>query len=250
MERCTQSTKERVESDALMPLLFSLGQHASLEAISRRLRPGERLFAYLDDIWFVTKPERVGEVHSLAERDLWREAGIQVHTGKTHDWNRSGIKSPECDAMQRRAVDRFQHVSRASKCLVVLLATTISPPEICRPWVRNTRCCCRRSRQCRTSQRGCCCFALPLVQTISCEFSGLTWCSRSLNITTPTCGSASATFWGSRGWWQRRGQNLSHTPPRSGWAGVEECSTNMRCRSLGKLGGHSAHDRCSTSDRC
>ena len=87
-----------------MPLLFSLGQHAALEAISRRLRPGERLFAFLDDIWFVTKPERVGDVHSLAECELWREAGIQVHTGKTHVWNRSGTKPQECDAMQRRAV--------------------------------------------------------------------------------------------------------------------------------------------------
>ena len=45
---------------------------------------GERLFAFLDDIWFVTKPERVGDVHSLAERELWREAGIQVYTGKSH----------------------------------------------------------------------------------------------------------------------------------------------------------------------
>ena len=86
-----------------MPLLFSLGQHAALEAISRRLRPGGRLFAFLDDIWFVTKPERVRDVHNLAERELWREAGIQVHTGKTHVC-RSGTKPPECDAMQRRAV--------------------------------------------------------------------------------------------------------------------------------------------------
>ena len=51
-------------------------------------------------------------------------------------------------------VQRFHHVSRASKCLVVLLATTISSPESCRPWVRNTRSCCRRSRQCRNLQSG------------------------------------------------------------------------------------------------
>ena len=92
------------QGDPLMPLLFSLGQHAAEEAISRRLRPGERLFAFLDDIWFVTKPERVGDVHNLAERELWREAGIEVHTGKTHVWKPSGTKPPECDAMQRRAV--------------------------------------------------------------------------------------------------------------------------------------------------
>ena len=43
-----------------------------------------------------------------------------------------------------------------------------------------------------------CSIALPLVQTVLCECSGLTWCSRSLNLTTTTCGSASATFWGSQ----------------------------------------------------
>ena len=105
VEWCTQSTKEKAESTAMRSCRSSsLGQHAALKAISRRLRPGEGLFAFLDDIWFVTKPERVGDVHSLAERELWREAGIQVHTGKTHVWNRSGTKPPECNAMQRRAV--------------------------------------------------------------------------------------------------------------------------------------------------
>ena len=32
------------QEDALMPLLFSLGQHAALEAVRRRLRVRERLF--------------------------------------------------------------------------------------------------------------------------------------------------------------------------------------------------------------
>ena len=35
------------QGDALMPLLYALGQHGALEAIKARLLPGERLFAFL-----------------------------------------------------------------------------------------------------------------------------------------------------------------------------------------------------------
>ena len=38
------------QGDPLMPLLFSLGQHAALAAADARLEDGERLFACLDDI--------------------------------------------------------------------------------------------------------------------------------------------------------------------------------------------------------
>ena len=46
------------QGDALMPALFSLRQHGALEAIQARLRPSERLMAFLDDIWCVSSPER------------------------------------------------------------------------------------------------------------------------------------------------------------------------------------------------
>ena len=38
--------------------LFFLGQDGALEAIQARLRPSERLMAFLDDIWCVSSPER------------------------------------------------------------------------------------------------------------------------------------------------------------------------------------------------
>ena len=44
------------QSDPLMPLLFSVGQHAALEAIQRKL-PTEKLLAFLDDIHVVSRPE-------------------------------------------------------------------------------------------------------------------------------------------------------------------------------------------------
>ena len=86
-----------------MPLLFSLGQHASLEALQRRMRPAERLMAYLDDIYFASKSERVGDVVAASVQELWAHARIRVHGGKTHIWNRAGTKPQVCDILQRQA---------------------------------------------------------------------------------------------------------------------------------------------------
>ena len=50
------------EGDALMPALFSLGLHAALCAVNRRLLPNERLLAFLDDIYALCRlgaPRRV-----------------------------------------------------------------------------------------------------------------------------------------------------------------------------------------------
>ena len=46
------------QGDALMPALFSLGQHDALVAIQRRLGLDERLLAFLDDIYAVGGPAR------------------------------------------------------------------------------------------------------------------------------------------------------------------------------------------------
>ena len=57
--RSTASQGEgREQGDALMPLLFSLGQHGVLQDVSRRLGRGELLFAFLDDTYIVSKPTR------------------------------------------------------------------------------------------------------------------------------------------------------------------------------------------------
>ena len=74
----------------LMLLLFSLGQHRALTAIQDLLMEGERLFAFLDDICVICKPERVSDVHNILERCLFHHARIHVHHGKTKMWNRSG----------------------------------------------------------------------------------------------------------------------------------------------------------------
>ena len=67
------------QGDALMPLLFSLGQHGALQAVSRLLRPGEKLFAFLDDIHVLCPLARVVEVYGILQAELWRHAGIQIN---------------------------------------------------------------------------------------------------------------------------------------------------------------------------
>ena len=78
------------QRDPFMSLLFCLGQHPELTAVSAQLETGEKLFAYLDYLYFVCRPERVGAAHSLLERHL------QV-------WNRSGVFPPACVALQYAA---------------------------------------------------------------------------------------------------------------------------------------------------
>ena len=60
--------------DVLMPLLFCLGQHGALEAVQHQLCDGERLLAFLDDIYLATPPFQVGPAYT-AVQELWIHAG-------------------------------------------------------------------------------------------------------------------------------------------------------------------------------
>ena len=73
------------QGDALMPLLFALGQHGALETTARTLRAGEFMFAFLDDINFVTAPNRVGAIYATLQEALWAHARIAIHLGKTKE---------------------------------------------------------------------------------------------------------------------------------------------------------------------
>ena len=84
------------QGDTLMPLLFSLGQHQEMVAVQASLLEGERLFAFLDDMYIVCAPSRVGEVYLLLQRHLLEQTGIQVHEGKT-------MKPPVADVSKARA---------------------------------------------------------------------------------------------------------------------------------------------------
>ena len=54
-----------------MPLFFCVVQHAALEAMQRGLNRDEKLLAFLDDLYSVSKFERVGVLHNLVQRELW-----------------------------------------------------------------------------------------------------------------------------------------------------------------------------------
>ena len=87
----------------MMPMLFSLGQQGALDAIQARLRPGERLFAFLDDIYAVSAPERTVAIYKIIEEELWRHARIRVNIGKTQVWNQSGKSPEDIEEVGRRA---------------------------------------------------------------------------------------------------------------------------------------------------
>ena len=91
------------QGDPLMPLLFSLGMHPALVAAQRRLRPSERIFAFLDDVCVVCLPERVQTVVNILAAELWAHAQIQVHHGKTHVWNRACEEPAGMEELTARA---------------------------------------------------------------------------------------------------------------------------------------------------
>ena len=87
------------QGDHLMPLLFALGQHRALEAIHERMRPGEHVMAFLDDLYTACRPERLDEVHTTVEEQLATHAHIHVHNGKTQVWNRGGVEPSGIEEM-------------------------------------------------------------------------------------------------------------------------------------------------------
>ena len=90
------------QGDPMMPLLFSLGQHTALQSSQEQLG-NARVFAFLDDVWVESAPDRVSEVYATLQTELWRHSRIRVHDGKTQVWNRGGIRPPGCDALDRAA---------------------------------------------------------------------------------------------------------------------------------------------------
>ena len=73
------------QGDALMPLLFALGQHSALDAIQENLEDGEHLFAFHDDIYTTTSPDRVGSLYALLQEHLFGYSPHPVQAGVRPD---------------------------------------------------------------------------------------------------------------------------------------------------------------------
>ena len=88
------------QGDAMMPLLYSLGQHRALQLVQDELREDEALLAFLDDTYLVTSPERTTTVFATLQGALLTEAGIRLNPSKTKIWNSAGVKPPGCNVLQ------------------------------------------------------------------------------------------------------------------------------------------------------
>ena len=62
-----------------------------LAEIKEQMFKGEFLFAFLDDVYVMAKPDRIRTIHDLLSVKLSTMAGIQLHTGQTRTWNTAGV---------------------------------------------------------------------------------------------------------------------------------------------------------------
>ena len=60
------------------------------------MNPGELLFAFLDDVYIVSTPDRNRELYDLLQEKL-EHAGIRLHAGKTRTWNGAGMPPPDLE---------------------------------------------------------------------------------------------------------------------------------------------------------
>ena len=87
----------------LMPVLYALGQYAALTQVDASLHEEEMLFTFLDDIYILCDPSRVGEIFLQVKQSLVKFAGVQVNLGKTKVWNRAAIRPEDLDTVGAEA---------------------------------------------------------------------------------------------------------------------------------------------------
>ena len=91
------------QGDPLMPLLFALGLHGAFSAVKARFREGEKVFAFLDDVYVTCAPERVLDVYKILEEEIFAHTHIRMHHGKTQVWNRGSVIPQGVETLTRVA---------------------------------------------------------------------------------------------------------------------------------------------------
>ena len=153
------------QGDPLMPALYSLAQHAALSEAAAGLR---EIFAFLDDTYVVSAPERAGELHGALEDALWRHARIRLHQGKTCVWNAAGEEPSGLARLQPVGADPVWTGAWSLPGLLVLGAPLGSEAFVLgrNAWSR-TSCSAVSLLSAICSPRGSsCCFVPRRVQTI------------------------------------------------------------------------------------
>ena len=67
-------------------LKIVLAVHASLRHANESLRPGEYLFAFLDDVYTVTSKNRATAVAHMVAKSIHDHAGVEPKLGKFQIW--------------------------------------------------------------------------------------------------------------------------------------------------------------------
>ena len=75
------------------------------EGLQEGLQDGERLFAFLDDVYAGTTPELVGHVYAALHIELGRHSSMQIDGGKRQVWNAAGERPPACGMLERLALE-------------------------------------------------------------------------------------------------------------------------------------------------
>ena len=82
------------QGDPLAPALYALAQHDGLAAASQGLRSGDRLAAFLDDLYVSTTASRARDSIDAITGAVEEYAGVSSNLGKTRVYSRAGGPPP------------------------------------------------------------------------------------------------------------------------------------------------------------
>ena len=108
-----------------MPLLFSSATHNALAEVKAQLVEGKFLFAYLDDNSVSAKSDRIRTIYDVLGERLFSMAGIELHTGKTRTWNRTGVPPRRIEELGPEAWSWFD---------IKILGTPVGNDEFVQRW--------------------------------------------------------------------------------------------------------------------
>ena len=77
-----------------MPARCCLAMHGPLHESALRLRDGEFVVAYLENIYLLTPRDRAREAYDMVAKTVWRRASVRPNAGTTECWAKGGGSAP------------------------------------------------------------------------------------------------------------------------------------------------------------